>query len=88
VLKKAYDGGERKFFIFGESDLVSLVEMAMRELALVDCVIERIKDLPSEEAEGTIFICQEDGFDKVVFKKKIDLIHELAKGHVSFNQNV
>ena len=88
LLKELYDKGERKFFILGESDLASLVEVAVRELSLKDCSVERIKDPPSNGAGGVILVCQEDVFDTIAFKEKVDLIHELAKGHNFLNQSV
>ncbi|MCX5681142.1 MAG: hypothetical protein NT079_02515, partial [Candidatus Omnitrophica bacterium] len=87
LLKEVYGKGERKFFIFGESDLASLVEMAASELAFKDCVVERIKDLPCDGVDGTVLICQEDVFGKIPTQKKIDLINELAKGHVLENND-
>ena len=85
LLKEIYEKGERKFFILGESDLASVVEMVMRELSFKDCSVQRIKDLPNEGVDGTILICQEDVFDKIVAEKKVDLIHELAKDHAFFS---
>ncbi|HOW35803.1 MAG TPA: winged helix-turn-helix transcriptional regulator [Candidatus Omnitrophota bacterium] len=85
LLKELYEKGERKFLILGESDLASLIEVAVRELSLKDCHVERIKDLPSNGADGTILVCQEDVFDKIPAQKKVDLIHELAKGHNFLN---
>lgn len=79
LFKEIYAKGERKFFILGESDLAFLVEMVMRELSFKDCSVERIKDLPNDGVNGTILICQEDIFDKIVADNKVDLIHELAK---------
>jgi len=79
LLKELYEKGERRFFILGHSDLASLVEMAARELSWEDCSFERIKDVPADSAIGTVLICQEDIFDKILAQKKIDLIHELAR---------
>ncbi len=80
LFKQIYAQGERKFFILGESDFASLVEMELRELAFNDCFIERIKYLPCHVADGTVLICQENVFDKIFAKNKVDLIRELAKG--------
>ena len=79
ILKEIYAKGERKFFILGESDLASLVEMAAHELSFMDCSFTRIQDVSADSATGTVLVCQEDVFDKVVANNKIDLIHELAK---------
>lgn len=80
LFKEIYARGERKFFILGGSDLASLAEMELRELSFNDCFIERIKDLPGYAIDGTILICQENIYDKITAKNKVDLIHELAKG--------
>jgi DNA-binding MarR family transcriptional regulator len=82
LLKEIHAKGERHFFILGESDLASLVEMAMHELSFTDCSLTRVKDVPADSAVGTVLVCQEDVFDSVVATNKIDLIHELAKDSV------
>ncbi|MFH1441027.1 MAG: winged helix-turn-helix transcriptional regulator [Candidatus Omnitrophota bacterium] len=80
LFKEIYAKGERKFFILGGSDLASLVEMELREFCFKDCSVERIKDLPCHAIDGTILICQENVYNKIAAKNKVDLIHELAKG--------
>lgn len=87
LLKKVYEGGERKFYIFGEHDLASLVETVMRELSLQDCTFFRIQELPDQELDGTLLICREDVPEKILAKKKIDLLHELAKDSFMLNEN-
>lgn len=87
LFKDMYAKGERRFFVLGESDLASLVEMAMRDLALKDCRVERIKELPTAETQGTILVCQEGAFDTVEVKNKVDLIHELAKDPALLKEN-
>lgn len=82
LLKEFYAKGERTFFILGESDLASLVEMAARELSLEGCSLTRIKEVPAEAMEGMVLVCQEGVLDKVVSNNKIDLIHELARDSV------
>ena len=53
--------------------------MAVRELSFEDYFVERIKDLPDSEIDGMVLVCQENIFDKIMAKNKIDLIRELAK---------
>lgn len=82
LLNKLYDKGERKFLIFGEPDLASLIETAMRELSLQGCSVMRIKDFPGEETDGIVLVCKEDVFGKILAKKKVDLLHELSKENI------
>ncbi len=81
LLNDLYNSGERCFFILGETDLASLAEMASKESGLKDCTVTHMKNLPGEVVDGTVLVCEEDVFDQVSVDKKIDVIHELAKGH-------
>lgn len=88
LLKEMHEKGARKFLIFGESDLASLVEDAIHESFFTNCSVLRIKELPPKDNEGTLLVCKEDVFDEILFEEKVDLIRELAKNHALINNGV
>ena len=80
LILELYQKGERIFFLYGESDLVTLIEMVFKESQLYDCKVSRMKDIPKQKMEGIIFICTEkigNGF--LPSSRHINVINELAK---------
>ncbi len=75
-----YNQGERNFYILGSSDLVTLAEMALKDIQLNDYKIFTLKEIPSGKVDGIIFICQEGVTKKQMNgHKTVDLLHELGK---------
>lgn len=79
LLQKLYGEGERKFFVLGESDFVTLVEWVLREVASSGCSFDPLKDLPTGKIDGVILICREDVGDINLYgNRHIDLLKELS----------
>ncbi len=82
ILQSLYDKNIKKFYIHGESGLVSLVEIAFKETKRADCNILRLKDLPEELEEGVVLICRENVLAEQLHNiKYIDLLKELSEDH-------
>ena len=81
VIGRLIEGGERRFFILGDSDFAHLVSMVIKDVCRQDCVFEFIKEIPLEKVEATFLICEEGVVLVPNLNKEhtIDLIHELAK---------
>ncbi len=80
IIDELYHKGERRFLILGATDLAHLVEMAIQDAGLKDCSFARASSLPADHQDGIVLVCQEDIFEQISADKKIDVIHELAKG--------
>jgi len=51
--------GARKFYCIGSSDLTVLIEMAVGEESLKDCVVVRVDDAAQVSADGVLLLCRE-----------------------------
>jgi DNA-binding MarR family transcriptional regulator len=82
LLKQLHDSGERKFYILGASDLVTMVETAFRETPLNTCEILRGVEWPADKPNYVVLICTEE-FNKGNLKdnKCANLIEVLAQDH-------
>jgi hypothetical protein len=80
LLKEQYDGGVRKFYILGGSDLAGLIEMVIREQGQADCQLLRVETITSAMADGMLLICREN-IDAMAVPgiKAVNVIEELAK---------
>jgi len=80
VILQLYQDGERKFFLLGKSDLVSLIEMVFQDGVLEDYTLFRLEELPQSYIEGTLLICTENiQISDVNARNQVDMIEELAK---------
>ena len=78
IIQGLYDKGERNFFILGNSDLVELVEMSLRQPKWAGIKFSRVEDI-SENLQGIIFICREQmEAEEHTTSCCVDLIKELA----------
>lgn len=82
IFSELHTNGEKHFYILGDSDFVTLVELTIKEAFKEDYTITHIKDLPKEEVDGIVLICKEGYENKKNGKKTINLIEELAKNHI------
>ncbi len=79
VIHALYDKGERGFFILGNSDLVELVEMTLRQPQWTGIKFSRGDQLPAN-FEGVVLICRElSDVPRSLNGKCVDLVEELAK---------
>ncbi|MBF0522489.1 MAG: winged helix-turn-helix transcriptional regulator [Candidatus Omnitrophica bacterium] len=79
AISRIYDKGERRFFIFGKSDLAMLIEMVLKEMSLKDYSLNFIEDIPTQKLDGALLICKENiAVDKSLANDIVDFIHELA----------
>ena len=79
VLNRAYEQGDRKFYILGQSDLAGLIEIVLKEKFHDAYKIAHVNRITSALNDGVVLICREDVKVDVAGIKTIDLIHELAK---------
>ncbi|GEM_PF-581472 len=83
ILLDLYARGVRDFFVFGNPDLISLVEMTFRELNKADCIVVVLKTIPQTPIAGVLLTARENLEDgNPALQNHVDLIKELAKkGH-------
>ncbi len=79
ILSALYAKGERKFFIFGGSDLALLVEIVLKELCQDGYEVSHIEDPLKEKAEGTLLICKENYKNGGLNNNYVNMIEELSK---------
>jgi DNA-binding MarR family transcriptional regulator len=84
IFDDLYQANERNFVILGETDLALLADMAAMERGAQDCSVIRMASVPTDNAkiDAVVLVCEEELFAQVNADKKIDVVHELAKGHV------
>jgi hypothetical protein len=80
ILIRLHGEGQRHFFIFGEHDLVMLVEMVFLELKLDGVVFAHLKEVPEHEIKGVLLIGKEKvPADGIKAERRVDLIVEMSK---------
>ncbi len=80
VLLNLYAQGARNFFIVGTADLISMVEMTLREFNKPECTLTVLKSIPQTQINGVLLIARENVKDEnLVLNSYVDLITELAK---------
>jgi len=80
ALLKLHQQGHRQFYIYGEADLTTLIEMVINELKLEECKFSVLKEYPDYELEGLLLIGKESIYNGEFNKNnRFDLIQELAK---------
>lgn len=79
LIQRRYEAGCRAFYVYGSSDLVTLIEMVFHQGKFPGVVVKRINNL-NEGAGGLILGCCEDvsGRAKAV-GNYIDVIEELSR---------
>ena len=79
-IKHLYAGGERVFYVLGDSGLTPLVEAVLKEKLVNGCVVKRITHPDERCREGLILVCQERMADQSYIQyRNLNLIEELAK---------
>lgn len=79
ILSGLYAQGYRIFDVFGESDLIILLETVFKEQHSSDCTLRRIKDLTQTHPEAYLLICTEKYEQPQNGRQWMDLIATLAK---------
>jgi len=83
ILIPLYQKGERNFYILGESDLASLIDIVLKEQHVHDYHVHHIFEMPIEEINGTILICTEEFHEGNSSNTHINLIEKIAsKNHL------
>lgn len=77
ILAGHYAGGQRHFFLVGESALVPIVEQIFREPELRGCVLRKEGEVSPEE--GLILTCAPSAEALAAGQRVVDLIAEIAK---------
>ncbi len=72
--------GEHTFFVLGATDLITLIEMAVKETGLKECSILTLQEIPEARLKGMVLVCKENvSRQQLRSQKYIDLIEELSK---------
>ena len=86
ILQLLYAQGERKFYVLGETDLSSLLEIVLREQGWNDYKLIFIKDRGQADGQGVILVCTEEPKGTThIDQKQIHLIENLAKFNMPIN---
>ena len=88
ILIPLYEKGQRNFYVLGESDLASLIDIVLKEQHLVHYHVQHIATMPEGRIEGVVLICTEEFDPQDSPNTCINLIGELAsQNHLLwFNQ--
>ncbi len=86
LLQCLYDEGVRKFYVIGSSDLVVLVEMAVREDGLQGSVLVRIDNPVQAQADGVVLICREHAGLMPEGVRSVNVVEVLAKDELVIGQ--
>ena len=79
-LRRLYAGGQRVFYVLGDSGLTPLVEAVLKEKLADGCVVKRIARPDEQCRDGLILVCQEKMADQSYMQyRNLNLIEELAK---------
>jgi DNA-binding MarR family transcriptional regulator len=80
IITHLHGEGQRHFFIYGEHDLVMLVEMVFLELKLDGVVFARLVEVPKGEIKGVVLIGKENvATDEIKAERQVNLIVEMSK---------
>lgn len=80
ILLDLHKEGTRDFFIVGKSDLSILIEIAAKDIPLLDCTFSLIDEIPQTAVQGTLLVCKENvNEESLVLHNHVNLIRELAK---------
>lgn len=85
ILSELYAKGERKFAIFGRSDLALLVEIVLKEVCVNGHEVLHIQNPAQERINGILLICTEDYKNGGLNNNSINMIEELAKDNEIFS---
>jgi len=86
IIEKLYAEGERRFYLLGATDLVTLVEMTFHQMPENNCEIIRVSREDKINNGGVVLVCLEQ-YDPSVLNgtKYVNLIEELAKDETIFS---
>lgn len=88
LIQQEYTEGRRQFYIYGRSDLVTLIEMVFHQGKFPGIDVKRIEKT-EEAGEGLILGCREDvPASEKAARNYIDVIEELSKDHMFVRQNL
>jgi DNA-binding MarR family transcriptional regulator len=80
ILTRLHAEGQRHFYIYGEHDLVTLVEMVFLDLKLDGVIFAHLKEIPEQEIKGVLLIGKEKvPTDAFKAERQVDLIIEMSK---------
>jgi DNA-binding MarR family transcriptional regulator len=80
VLRPLYEGGQRKFYVLGYSDLAGLIEVVLTEQFQAGFEVVHIGELGDGLSDGVVLICRENvPADAAAGLRTINLIDELSK---------
>ncbi len=85
IIEKLYAQGERRFYLLGATDLVTLVEMAFQQIPAGDCEVIRVRRDDTISNGGVVLVCLEK-YDPAGLNgtRVINLIEELARDQKIF----
>jgi DNA-binding MarR family transcriptional regulator len=78
ILKKAYDGGVRHFYILGQGDLSSMIEIVLREQLPSDISYERTTAPPATSACQSLLLLTNGPWPIPCEAPSLDLVNSLA----------
>jgi DNA-binding MarR family transcriptional regulator len=80
ILCPLYEGGSRKFYVLGYSDLAGLIEVVLAEQFKTGFQVVHVEELDERLADGVVLICRENvAADAMAGLRTINMIDEMSK---------
>lgn len=88
IVADLYSRGCRRFYVYAEKDLMSLIRGAFQQEQLADCEVISVESIDHCSSDGVLLIGREKvGAISVQERHKVDLIEEISKGLNIINFN-